>query len=182
MSRSLAVVLLCAVLSADSGCASYAHVTAGAASNLGGAAPAAVGGVLDGELGGGVGLASFAWPSVNAHVRVAPDLFQLAPSLSLRGALPALVTPVYGLGFRLLSFEVNDGGFGFGMFSPYLQLGFFVGLGRDSGQLRSGSLTVGGGNGLVLQAETGYDVRFTHQASSFWGAVSIGWATYAFLQ
>ena len=182
MIKPVVLLLACATLLGSAGCAAYAHGTGGVASNLGGAAPAALGGVIDGEYGGGVGLTSFVWPSLNVHVRVGPDLFQFAPSVSLRGALPEVVTPVYGLGLRVLSLEANDGRFGFGMFSPYAQLGLFIAVDGDSAHDRASGRALGAGSGLVVQAEAGYDVRFTRQPNAFWGAVSIGYAAYAFLQ
>jgi len=162
------------------GCVGYVHATGGVASNLGPKAPAALGAVLDGAYGGAIGSPSSIWPSLDLRVRAGEGLVQVAPGLSLRAGLPSLVTPIAGLGVRLLSFEVNDSDLGFGMFSPYLQLGLFVGLHDRGIALRSTRHAVGAAAGFVVHADAGYDVRFTHQPSSLWASASIGYAAYFF--
>ena len=179
MPRSNVVTLLCACLLMTSGCAAYAHATGGFASNLSPSAPAAPSVVVDGAYGGTFGTPILLWPSLGLRVRGGKDLVQIAPSLELRGALPSLITPVYGLGLRVLSLEANDGGFGFGMFGPYAELGVFVALGSNRGQRSLGGGSLGGGTGLVVHVDGGYDVRFTHQPNSLWASVSVGYALYA---
>lgn len=179
MSRLWTACAALTLLLHAAGCSAWVHASGGVASNLSSRAPAALGGVLDLEYGGAIASPAPLWPSLNLHVRGGPDLVQVAPSLSLRGALRSPITPVYGVGARFLSFEANDG-FGFGMFSPYAELGAYVALFSPGGHLETVTHGVGGGNGLVLHADVGYDLRFTHQPNAWWTSVSLGYAVYGF--
>ena len=161
----LALPLVC-------GCygAAWRTATAGAAIDF--ARDLRPSGTVDLDVGGAIGgPLGF---NANLHGRFSPDLIQVAPSLSARLVAVRRIPAFAGVGARALAFEWNRGAFGFGALSPYLEGGFFIFLDQRSVVLTDGSQTAGLGLTLVVQAQAGYDVRFTEQDNAFWGGVSVG--------
>jgi len=68
--------------------------------------------------------------------------------------------PFINAGIHLLQFEESRGGFGFGMFSPYLDAGLGIGFAR------MWSLTLGAG--------IGYDIRFNSNPNTFYFSTHAG--------
>lgn len=132
-----------------------------------------VSGTLDGDLGATVNNSPLG-VNVNVHGRFAPDLVQATASLSAR-AFAVRQTPWFlGVGARALSLEWNRSAFGLGLASPFLEGGFYVFLGDRSAVLSGDGQTVGTGLAILVQAQTGYDLRLTSQENAFWGGLSVG--------
>ncbi len=161
------------------GCAAWLHASGGVATSLSGRQQGAQG-VLDVEYGGRFGALPVGG-SMNLHGRFGAGLVQVAPSLSVRGAVPSTpVAPFLGLGLRVFSLESNQGAFVFGLASPYLDLGTYVIVRSQSAGV--GQHGAGGGVGLVLHGQVGYDVRLASEPNDWWASVSLGVATYVFGQ
>lgn len=161
------------------GCSAWVHATAGVATTFSGGRDGPEG-VVDLEYGGSIGRDVPIGPSLNLHGRFGDQLVQLAPSLSLRAMARAPAAPFVGLGVRAFSFESNNGSFGFGMGSPYLDAGIYVPFTSMSSVFGSRSDSAGGGLGVVLHGQVGYDVRFTSQPNETWASISLGIGMFSY--
>ncbi len=158
------------------GCGMSLAATGGYVTTVAAAAPSA-GASIHGHLGysarrGGSNLFSDASQlralhafhvGVSFRMRFAQGLTQVAagPEAALR--YPALVSPYGRLGVNLVQFESNAGSFGFGMFSPWAELG--LGLCPDWRDASANAAWCITASGLA-----GYDLRFTSQP----GAAYVG--------
>lgn len=161
------------------GCSAWTHASAGVATTFSGGR-GGLGGVVDLEYGGSIGRDLPVGPSLNLHARFGDQLVQIAPSLSMRVMARAPAAPFVGLGVRAASFEANNGTFGFGMGSPYLDAGIYVPFTSLSSVFGSRSDAAGAGFGLVLHGQIGYDVRFTAQPNETWASVSLGLGGFSY--
>ncbi len=164
------LLALCASFTCGCYGAVWRTATAGAAVDL--ARDLRPSATVDLDFGGAIGSAlGF---NANLHGRFAPELVQVAPSLSARIVHVSRVPTFVGAGVRGLAFEWNRGAFGFGALSPFLEGGLFFFLGNRSAVLSDGSQTAGVGLALAVQAQVGYDVRFTDQDNAPWAGLSVG--------